>query len=214
MGVVAQSQRDHPPDSSTRTQPFGDPLDEAEEDLVERRGRRRSPPQRSLRTDRRAPFPGDDPPGVVVHGQCVEVASAGRAQHRYQRGLGQPGDVTDGVQAALAQLVGRHRPDAPEPAHVERMQELELVVGVDHEESVGLADPRGHLGQELGAGHAHGDGEPDLGAHPVPEPCCDGGGGSRQPGEAVDVEEGLVDRQPLDQRRCVPKHLEHVAARL
>ena len=48
------------------------------------------------------------------------------------------------------------------------------------EQPVGLADRAGHLGQELGAGDAHADGQPDLGADPPPQLDGDLAGATRR----------------------------------
>ncbi len=86
-------------------------------------------------------------------------------------------------------------------------------VGRDLEQAVGLGDAAGHLGQELGAGDAHRDRQPDL----VPDAGAQLlGDGDRRPGDApqpAHVEEGLVDGQPLDQRGRGAEHVEHRPAR-
>ena len=86
---------------------------------------------------------------------------------------------------------------------------VELPVGLDEEQPVGLGHAAGHLGQELGAGDPDGDGQPDVGQHLRPQPAGDLDRRPGDPPEAADVEERLVDRQPLDERRGVAEHLEH-----
>ena len=83
------------------------------------------------------------------------------------------------------------------------MQERQLALGRNDEESVRLRHGARHLGEELRAGDAHGEGQPDPLARPLPQadgdlPRCAG-----DPLHAADVEERLVDRQPLDGRRRV-----------
>ena len=109
-------------------------------------------------------------------GEGVQVVPGSGSEHRDERMLGHGGHRADGVEPAFAELVGRDRTDAPETAHVERMEELELAVGIDDEQPVRLADPAGHLGEELGPGDADGDGQADLVEHPSAETCRDLGG--------------------------------------
>ena len=68
-----------------------------------------------------------------------------------------PRDLADGRDAAIVELCGGHRPDAPEPLDRERVEEGRLAVGRHDQQTVGLGDPARHLGEELGAGHADGD---------------------------------------------------------
>jgi hypothetical protein len=133
----------------------------------------------------------------------MEVATRGRPEHRHQRPLGQRRHVGHGPDAAVGQLAGRDPPDPPQAPHRQRVEEGQLVGRRDHQQAVGLGHLAGHLGQELGARHAHRDREPHPLAHLAPQP---GGDVGRRPGQApqaADVEEGLVDRQGLDQRRGV-----------
>ena len=101
------------------------------------------------------------------------------------------------------ELLGRHRADAPEPLDRQRVEEGELAVGRHDEEAIRLRDPARHLREELRPGDADGDGKPDPLADVPAQPHRDLRGGARQPLEAADVEERLVDREALDERRCV-----------
>jgi hypothetical protein len=83
-----------------------------------------------------------------------------------------------------------------------------------HSRSTGSGDAARHLREELRPRDADGDREPDFVAHAPAEPRGDLGCVAREPLEAADVEEGLVDREPLDDRRRVLEHLEHRLARL
>ena len=94
------------------------------------------------------------------------------------------------------------------------MQKFEFAVGLHHEQPVRLAHPAGHLGQKLGAGHTHRDGQANLGQHPCPEPGGDQLRRADQPAQARYVEERLVDRDGLHQGRGVVKDLEHPSAGL
>ena len=94
------------------------------------------------------------------------------------------------------------------------MQELEFAVGLDQQQPVGLGDTARDLRQELGAGDADRDRQADPLAHLGSQPAGDVDRFSGDPPQAAHVEEGLVDRQPLDDRRRVVEHLEHRLAGL
>ena len=70
------------------------------------------------------------------------------------------------------------------------------------------------LARNFVARHADGDGQPDLLPHVAPQGHGDLRRGARDPPQAAHVEEGLVDRQALDQRAGVLEHLEHRLAGL
>ena len=58
------------------------------------------------------------------------------ADHGGKRGFAQLGDIGDGFDAVRVQLLGRLRPDAPQPAHRQRVQERKLAIGRDDETPV------------------------------------------------------------------------------
>ncbi len=62
------------------------------------------------------------------------------------------GQLTHGGDAELMQLRFGDRPDSPYVVDGQRVEEGDLVFGVDHLHAVGLGVPAPHLGQELGAG--------------------------------------------------------------
>jgi len=71
------------------------------------------------------------------------------------------------------ELRGRDASDAPDALDRERMQEPELASGLHDEQSVRLRDAARHLRQELGAGDADGDRQPDTLAGRTAEPFGD-----------------------------------------
>ena len=115
---------------------------------------------------------------------------------------------------ALAQLRRRHLADAPEPLHRQRVQEVAFTLGRHDEQAVGLADGAGDLGEELGAGDPDGDRETDVGPHPFPQPGGDLGRRAGDLEQPTHIEEGLVDRDRLDERRGVAEDREDVLAGL
>ena len=82
-----------------------------------------------------------------------------------------------------------------------------------HEQQpVRLGHARGDLGQELRPRDADRDRQPDLVAHPLPQPRGDLDRRARDPPHPAHVDERLVDRQPLDHRRRVVEDREHLLA--
>ena len=123
-------------------------------------------------------------------------------------------DLAHGRDPAPPELLRRHPADAPEPLDRKRMQEPELVARRHEEETVRLRNAARDLGEELRPRDPDRDRQPDLLQHLAAEPRRDL---DRRPGQApqaADVEERLVDRQPLDERRRVFEHPEHRLARL
>ena len=93
------------------------------------------------------------------------------------------------------------------------MEKRQLVGGHD-EQAVGLRRAARHLGEELRPRHSDRDRQPDPLQHVAPQPHRDLDRRARQPAQSADVEERLVDREPLDERRRVLEHPEHRLARL
>ena len=135
-------------------------------------------------------------------------------EHRHERLLGHTGDLADGGDPPVAELLGGDGSDPPESFDRQRVEEGQLAVGWHHQEAVGLGHAARHLGQELGAGHPDGDRQPDPLEDVAAQPHGDVAGGAREAPQPADVEEHLVDRQPFDQRGGVVEHLEHRLAGL
>ena len=113
-----------------------------------------------------------------------------------------------------AELARRDRPDAPQPFDRKRVEELQLAVGRHQQQTVGLRDTAGHLREELRPRDSHRDRHADLLEDLSSQSDRDLHGRARDPPQSTDVEERLVDRQPLDERRRVVEHLEQRLARL
>ena len=123
-------------------------------------------------------------------------------------------DLPDGLQALRVKLARGRRADAPQRLDAQRVQERELAVAPYDEQAVGFRGSAGHLRDELGSGHADGDRQVHLLAHPGAQPHGDLGGRARDPLEARDVEERLLEAESLDARRRVAEDLEDGLARL
>ncbi len=94
------------------------------------------------------------------------------------------------------------------------MEEGQLLVDRDDEQAIGLGDRAGDLGEVFGAGDPDRDRQPDAAEDIEPELCGDRRGRAANPPKPADFEEGLVDRQPLDDRCRVVEDVEDIAARL
>ena len=165
--------------------------------------------ERALGPDRPAPAADLDRPGVAVVGQGVEVAPGGLPEQRAQHVGAQGRHLPHGGDAPVVEAGGGLGAHAPQSLDGEGVQEVQLAVGRHLQQPVGLGHAAGHLGQELGPGHPDADGQPDLVEDPGPQAGRDVHRGPRHPAQAADVEEGLVDRQPLHQRRGVVEDGEH-----
>jgi hypothetical protein len=112
------------------------------------------------------------------------------------------------------ELGSAHSADAPQPFDWEGVKEGQLAVQRHDEQTVGLGHGAGHLGEELGPGDADRDGQTDPLEHVDAQPRRDRGGRAVHRLHPADVEERLVDRQPLDQGCRLPEHLEDRLTRL
>jgi hypothetical protein len=106
------------------------------------------------------------------------------------------------------QLVGGHRAHSPQPAHRQRAKERQLPIGRHQQQPVGLGFPAGDLGKKFGPRDPDRNGQSgavaDVGAQPLPDPQW----GAGNPGEAADIEEGLIHRHGLHDRCDIAEHLE------
>ena len=217
-GEVAEAkpQDDGPADASRLAHAAGDAVDEPEQG--ERRPPRESASSGRARAASRSSRGGGRPALAAGRG-CGRArggaaptpgrAVATSAGQRYLRHL------ADGRGSrASRSLRGRHLADAPEPLHRQRVEELELAVGRDDEQAVRLRDGARDLREELRPRHADGDPQPDALEDGPAQPNGDLGGRAGEPLEPAHVEERLVDRDALDERRRVLEHLEHRLAGL
>jgi hypothetical protein len=133
----------------------------------------------------------------------MEVPTRRATEERHERGLGEPGDLADVRDPDTAQLLGRDRPDSPEPLDRQRMEERELVLRRHQEQPVRFRHAARDLREELRPCDPDRDRQADFLANVAPESDGDLAGRSRQSSDAADVEERLVDRQPFDERRRV-----------
>jgi hypothetical protein len=144
----------------------------------------------------------------------MEVPTLCAPEHRDERGLAEPRDVSDCLDSPGPELRRGRRADAPEPLDRKRMEKRKLTAGRDDQQTIGLGDTARDLREELRRRDADRDRQPD----PLPHlPLQARGDLRRRAGnalEAANVEEGLVDRQSLDERRRVVEDAVHGLARL
>ena len=155
--------------------------------------------KRVLRPDRAAPSARSYRPWVDVVRERVQLARCRPAEQRGQHRLGDAGELADRLDAAGSQLRRRHRPDAPDALHRQRMEEGQLALRRHDEHAVRLRERAGHLREELRAGDADADRQPDALADRAAEAngdLCRCAGDSFH---APDVEERLIDRESLDE---------------
>ena len=102
-------------------------------------------------------------------------------------------------------------PDAPHVAHRQRREEFPHVLGRDDEEPVRLRDVARDLGDELARRHACARREGGLGPDGGLDLASDLRGRPEQPDARGHVEEGLVERERLDERREATEDLAELA---
>ena len=137
-----------------------------------------------------------------------------RPEHGDEVALGEGGEIADRAEPTRVQAPGRRRADPPDALDRETPQERELLVRRQDDEPVRLRGAARRLRQQLRAPAADRHGEPDALARVASEPRCDL---SRRPGDPLepgDVEERLLERDPLDARGMVVEDAEERLARL
>ena len=100
------------------------------------------------------------------------------------------------------------RAHAPHQLDRQVVKEIELGVGIDNHQPVGLGHLRGNFRQVLGARHADRDWKADLCPHTAPYRACNFSRRTEEMGAPRDVGKGLVDGNPLDQRREIIEHVD------
>ena len=175
--------------------------------------RRRRPRARCEPIERRR-RPGLDAPRVAVVRERVELPAGRPPHHRDEQRLVEPGHLADGRDPDGVEPGGGDPAHPPQPLDREGMEEAELLVRRHHEQAVRLRDPARDLGEELRPRHADRDRQADALEHVPAQPRGDLGRRAGEPPQPANVEERLVDREPLDQRGRVLEHLEHGLAGL
>ena len=164
-----------------------------------------------LAPEERRRVAGHHRPPVGPPRQLVEVAAevvADRALEGAGRGVG---DVADGDQAQPVEHRAGLLPHAVELADVERVEELRDPLGRHHHDPVGLGQLAAELGDRRRGRDPHRAGDPLLVVDDRPQLLGDLERGAEPSGRTADVEERLVEREHLDQRRHPAEGLDHRA---
>ena len=118
--VEAQAQHDGASGAVRVPHPSGDPVDQPDDHRVDVRRQVPGTTHGVLRTDRPPPVADAHRARIAVVSQGVQVPTGRRPQDRDQPGLAHGGNLADGVDADVVQLLGALRPDPPEPLDRQR----------------------------------------------------------------------------------------------
>ena len=186
-------------------------------DVYERVAREKSSKRNrstTVRPTRAATAADTDGPSIAIVRERVQLATECATECGHEHVFVETGDLADRRDASVVQLVRRDRADTPEPLDRQPVEERQLTVGRHDEQAVGLGDPARHLRQELRPGHADRDRQAHALADLTAQAPCDLGRRPGQPPHPANVEERLVDREPLDGRGRILEDAKERLARL
>ena len=181
-------------------QPRARAVDDPHELAIARRGSCRSTCEGLLGADRLRLALGHDRARIVVARERVQPRAERISERACERRFRQRGQLADRRHGETLEAFERGRTHAPEARDRERREEVALGSGRDDDEAVGLGEVARELGEELGGGDTDRHDEAGFVAHAAPDRRGDLGPGAEQAPRAAHVEEGLVDRELLDQR--------------
>ena len=210
QGGEADAHRDRAPGTLLGAQTTTHAVGQVTERLAHELGFGFAAAERRLRAHRPGSASGRDLAVVEVGGQRAGLGAQGAPEERLQRVARRGGELGDGVDALLGQLLLGDRPDAPDEADRQRVEELALAIGWHHHQSIGLGHLRGDLGEVLRARGSDRDGQAHLGAHALADAGGDVLGWPEEVHGPADVEERLVDGDALDQWREVAEYRHHL----
>ena len=187
---------------------------DADDDRVELGERARAAAEGSLWADRTAAHADLHRARISVVCERMDVPPGRAAEHGDERRLTELGDVPDGADAAAVKLGGRDEADAPEALDRQRVEEGEARGRRHDEQAVRLRHAARHLGQELRPRDADGDRQADLVEHAPTKLGGNLGGRACDALQSTNIEEGLVDREPFDERGRVLEDGEDGLARV
>ena len=153
---------------------------------------------------------GDDRPLVDARGAVLVLARLApeqRPQHRF----GRRPQLPEREDALFLEPRRGLRPDAEQPADRQRVEHRAHVLRADPREAVRLLHVGGELREQLVVRDADRGGEPGALADALLDLARHVLAAAEEADAARDVEEGLVEREPLDQVRELAEHLEHLA---
>ena len=213
--VEAQAQDHRSADALRRAQAAADPVDERDQRRVQRLGRlRAAAAHRPLATDRAPAHAGRHPPRVAVVRQGVQLTARALPDEPDQRRLRELRHLPDRRDPARVQLARGDLADAPQRLDRQRMQERELASGGTTSSPSGFATPDATLARNFVRATPTVIGSPTFSRTRDTQTSRDLRRRARDPPHSAHVDERLVDRQPLHQRRRVLEDREHVLAGL
>ncbi|GAB4981577.1 hypothetical protein MAHJHV61_05020 [Mycobacterium avium subsp. hominissuis] len=140
-----------------------------------------------------------DGPVVDAAGQPVQRGADGGAQDVGGLGVGQRGQLADGLDAQPMQLLLGDRPDPPQPAHRQPAEQLAFLGAAHHPDPVRFGQAGGDLGDLLARARAHRGDQPGLLTNPSAQLFAERLDVlSRRAGELGRLAEPLVEGQLLD----------------
>ena len=155
-----------------------------------------------------------DRPLIDAAGQPVQGRADGAAEDVGGLGVAQCGERPDGVDAEPVQLLLGDRPDAPQPAHRQPVEQHPLLGAGHHPDAVGFGQVRGDLGDLLARSGPDGGDQSRFIEHlRLQRPAERFDVVSRRTREFDGFAEGLVERKLLQDGHKGAHGVEHAAAR-
>ncbi len=170
-----------------------------------------APPHRGWRADRTAPRAGRTASARFQFAIACRWLPESQARCRDRRSRGSPPGRRPSARRPVDAPGARRPPQIASTGSAGAGSPARLRPG--RPEPVRLRRARGHLRERLRAGHADADREPEVVANLLPQLRGYPLGGPGDPLEAADVEERLLEREPLDRRRRPAEDLEELPAR-
>ena len=150
----AQPQGHRAPGRALGPHPPGHAVDEADQHGVELVRRAAPPPQRRLGPEGAPAAPGAHAAAIPAEGHRVQPPATAPPRISISSSSERAAASATVSDPRGLQPLGGGGAHAPELAHAERVQELELAAGRDQQQAVGLRLVAGHLRDELRAGDA------------------------------------------------------------
>ncbi len=191
-----------------------EPVDDRDEVGVELLARPRPAAERAAPTPSSAGGGRRAPVGVAVVRQRVEVPAGSPTEHPDQRRLAQPRDLADRRVTRWSWSLAAVTSPTPQSRSTGSGCRNASSPSTGTTSRPSGFGPRWPPSRGLRPSDPHRDGQADAFEDRLPKPHGDLRRRARDQPQSAHVEERLVDRQPLDERRRVVEHLEQCRARL
>ena len=177
-------------------------------------GDRRPPTERSLGTHRATTATDLHTARIAIVREGVEMPSGPRPRISTKRGLAEPCHLCDGGDGALPELRAVTGPTPHSRSIGNPCRNASSPSAGTTSRPSGFATPLATFARNFVRGHANRDADPDPLEHIATQVHRDLGRRAGDPAQPADVQERLVDGQPLHERRGVVEDREHRLARL